>query len=346
MTIGEAKKLLSPVRKASGLGHGSPRPIGAHEGLFNIHDKRVITGIYNATGSLRPWGANSYRYTVYDNTQFCSSWAPAVTSAMSLAISIHHARYVNLSIQFLLDCDLIGDPCVARPPLSAYEQFWRRYIPQASRWDSPKDPQRPPYYQLTEATCNAQAGCYPGWQNCPRNLVMTGSCKAGDMNTACPVYFLYNWRAIKSHLWEVGPVTSSILVRPQFFAYDSGVYSGISGDADDVLGMLDVTIIGWGQVALNLGPMDNSNSAMYERWWYVVPHLGKDFGEDCETVFGDETDSIRKAVACDGERSGVMRFNRRVDDSEIESHAAGAVPFNFRPLPERTPRPTGAHQGI
>jgi hypothetical protein len=366
MTIGEAKKMLAPVRKSPGDGHGSPRPVGAHEGKYNPHDKKVFTGYYDVdgTGKKSEWTeTNRYKYSVYDNSKFCSSWAPAVTSAMSLAISIHHKRFVELSVQFILDCDLLGDPCVERPPLNAYEQFWRRYIPQKGRWDAPADNYlRPPYFTLNRTTCDSKDGCYPGWSNCPRNLVMTGSCEPGQTDSNCPIYFLYNWRWIKSHLWEVGPVTSSILVRQSFFAYASGVYSalfnaagsttdiafpkpesesltaGPSGDMDDVLGMLDVTIIGWGQVVVNLSTDSDRYAAMYNRWWYVIPHLGTGFGEQCSEVFGGLNTT---AIVCppsgtgfnEGAKSGIMRFNRRFDDSSIESRAVGGVPFNFRPRP-------------
>jgi hypothetical protein len=366
MTVKEAKKFLAPVRKSPSEGHGSPRPIGANEREFIHRDRRVFTGFQNVAG-VQIWdGSNKYQYTVYNQEDFCSSWAPAVTSAMSLAISIHHKRFVNLSIQFILDCDLMGDPCIERPPLNSYEQFWRRYIPQVGRWDHPSNLLRPPYYTLTQETCNTQGSCYPGWTNCPRNLVLTGTCEPGSTDVSCPIYFLYNWRWIKSHLWEVGPVTSSILVRPAFFTYASGVYSalatptvvgvfpdeslgGPSGDMADVLGMLDVTIIGWGQRQLNLSA-DTSNQYMYNRWWYVIPHLGRNFGETCGAVFGVIDGSspvehllgnIGPSVECPtDDKSGIMHFNRRFDDSSIESQAVGAVPFNFHPLPERTQPPT------
>jgi hypothetical protein len=377
MTIAEAKKFLSPVRKNDPVNHGSPRPVGANERYFHNRDRRVFTGWYrplspdDPTSNPRYAASKPYTYTVYNNADFCSSWAPAVTSAMSLALSINHDRWVNLSIQFILDCDLMGDPCVERPPLNAYEQFWRRYIPQVGRWDNPVNPLRPPYYTLNSEdafSCQSQTGCYPGWSNCPRNLVMTGSCEPGQSDASCPIYFLYNWRYIKSHLWEVGPVTSSVLVRPGFFAYDSGVYSALAttsetgsppkliypkpgaqgnppqvpGTMDEVLGMLDVTIIGWGQNTLNLSSK-SGHTGMYNRWWYVIPHLGWTFGETCGDVFGadattdtaDPLDSILPSVECGAPeaRSGIMRFNRRFDDSSIESQAVGAVPFNFAPGP-------------
>ncbi|EAY09735.1 hypothetical protein TVAG_413850 [Trichomonas vaginalis G3] len=37
---------------------------------------------------------------------------------------------------------------------------------------------------------------------------------------------------------------------------------------------------------------------------------------------------------------GFMRFNRMFDDCNIESNSIGAVPYNFVPLPHRTPSPT------
>jgi hypothetical protein len=39
-----------------------------------------------------------------------------------------------------------------------------------------------------------------------------------------------------------------------------------------------------------------------------------------------------------------MRFNRRFDDSSIESQAVGAVPFNFQPGEPPTPKKTGKPQ--
>lgn len=370
LTLGEAKKFLYPVRKSpTSSNHGSPLPVGANEKHYIKLDKRVFTGFYLKDGSVQPhsstvttsvtpWSTtNKYTYTVYDNKQNCASWALAVTSAMSLALSIHHKKFVNLSVQFILDCDLFGDPCMARPPTNAYEQFWRRYIPQADRWDQPAITTRTPHKSLTRTVCDAKAGCYPGWTNCPRNLVMTGSCDAGnDIN--CPIYYLYNWRWMKSHLWEVGPVTSSLTVTAAFFTYSSGVYSQygaytagaiqsgkMTKNPEDVIGMLDVTIIGWGQKAVNLSQDRAFNTGMYNRWWYVIPHLGKQWGETCGTIFGElakkdsgyiedsALGSIQNFVECGGENdlSGIMRINRRFDDCSIESQSVGAVPFNFVP---------------
>jgi hypothetical protein len=364
MTVRQARRFLAPVRKGlvSGTGHGSPRPIGADEKKYSSYDTKFITGYYDSNGSF-PWSEN-YTYSVYDNREFCSSWAPAVTSAMSLALSIHHRKWMTLSVQFILDCDLIDEPCVDRPPLSAYEQFWRRYIPLDSDWGTLTQTLQP---HVRKDLCDDPRACYPGVPNCGRKLVLTGSCEAGDTDIQCPIYFLYNWRWIKSHLWEVGPVTSSIVVGSAFFAYHFGVYSALpmghptwpyenngifitgsySGDAPsgpmgEALGMLDVTIIGWGQVEANLSEKHNLHKKMYNRWWYVIPHLGTDFGEPCDWVFGNMVN-----VTCPGGQtpygthvgyrySGIMRINRRFDDSYIESHAVGAVPFNFNPEPRPT----------
>lgn len=42
----------------------------------------------------------------------------------------------------------------------------------------------------------------------------------------------------------------------------------------------------------------------------------------------------------DNTHKGFIKFNRSFDDCNIESHAVGAVPYNFVPLPHRTPSPT------
>jgi hypothetical protein len=71
-------------------------------------------------------------------------------------------------------------------------------------------------------------------------------------------------------------------VRPEFFAYKSGLYSalapttggvfpigsraGPSGDMADVLGVLDVTIIEWGQNKETLSEDQVAGTAMYNRW--------------------------------------------------------------------------------
>jgi len=221
-------------------------------------------------------------FPVFDNTQLCSSWASAVTSAMSTTLSRWSNENVNLSIQFLLDCDILGDPCMERPPLSAYEQFWRRYIPLSDRWRNPENPLETPHHQLTKEICDNYKSCYPGEQNCKRHAVLTGLCEPGNqLSGTCPIYFLYNWRWIKSHLAEVGAVTSSILVRPDFFTYRNGTYK--SDMSQEILGMLDVTIIGWGQSMINL-IQTSTTIEEKQRWWYVIPHLGIDFGLTCKEL--------------------------------------------------------------
>jgi len=179
--------------------------------------------------------------------------------------------------------------------LSAYEQFWRRYIPQHDKWDNPEDPLREPNPLLTQQVCDNYRACYPSKtkpQSCKRELVLTGICEEGVQKYGtCPIYFLYNWRWIKSHLAEVGPVTSSILVRPDLFTYSNGVYSSSSNIESEIrseiIGMLDVTIIGWGQTKTNLRKDPINNTDCGQRWWYVIPHLGTDFGLTCSELLGD-----------------------------------------------------------
>jgi len=423
MRLRDFKRFLSPVRKAP-ESHGSARPVGYPETEFYHSDKRMFTGIrkevtqagndfnINYTVQYPKFSsANSLEvpFPVFDNTKLCSSWATAVTSAMSTTLTrwSEPSRFINLSVQFLLDCDIMGDACVERPPLSAYEQFWRRYIPTNDKWDEPDDPLRAPSQQLTQEMCNNYRSCYPGMNSCKREIVMTGVCELGTQQYGtCPIYFLYNWRWIKSHLAEVGAVTSSILVRPGLFTYADGVYSSWGqysqekkdanwGDAPAVtenqdirsvvLGMLDVTIIGWGQTMINLTQDQEMHKQMKQRWWYVIPHLGTDYGLKCKDLLADlpklqdkedvpdayktfiddgitantqikdaksidsSYDSIKfvfnSQTICDTNedsdiRTGVIKFNRRFDDSNIESHAVGAVPYNFIPKPWRTPQPT------
>ena len=85
--------------------------------------------------------------------------------------------------------------------------------------------------------------------------------------------------------------------------------------------MLDVTIIGWGEdsTALELSPTETKH-----RWWWVIPHLGKEFGIPYDSA---ETGYTLNSV----EEKGFMKFNRRFDDCLIESQAVGPVPYNFIP---------------
>jgi hypothetical protein len=46
-----------------------------------------------------------------------------------------------------------------------------------------------------------------------------------------------------------------------------------------------VTIIGWGQSDLDLSLSDKARrSAMHDRWWFLIPHLGPAFGESCGDI--------------------------------------------------------------
>jgi len=374
MTVGDAKKFLSPVRRSAN-NKGSAVPVGANENFFNPLDRQVVTGIsqlkqYGSDGTHKfafsSPPANYYewlQFPVYDASMLCSSWAPAVTSAMSISVSRWNTRFVNYSLQFVLDCDLLGDACIERTPLSAYRLFWKTSIPQYSQWDRAEagysertHPMHAPRAGLdltANGRCLSRNGMYPGMTASVRDWALTGSCEPGDPETNCPVYFLYNWRWIKSHLWEVGAVTSSVLVTPAFFTYNTGVYTMVTGES--VIGMLDVTIFGWGQERVNLSVDSASHTTTKNRWWWVIPHLGCDFGLDVSQINATDTftnTSIFYGLGvgagnfkttgsnCSSQTKGIMKFNRRFDDSNIESHAVGAVPFNFVPLPVRTPQIT------
>jgi hypothetical protein len=113
------RKFLSPVRKLP-TGHGSPHSIGADESKVTPKHKQVFTGLDDAqTGVQNSFitTANTHRSAVSDDSQFYSSWSPPVTSAMS--VSIHHGRWINLSVQFILDGDPVRDVRLDRPALNS-----------------------------------------------------------------------------------------------------------------------------------------------------------------------------------------------------------------------------------
>jgi hypothetical protein len=114
-----------------------------------------------------------------------------------------------------------------------------------------------------------------------------------------------------------------------------------------------------GQTEVNLSEKAG-NTAMYNIWSYVIRHFGHDWGETCGAIFGNLGDSnpeLLPRVDCGDDAnsfSGIMRFNRRFDDSSIESQAVGAIPFNFQPdaaplpkstspFPNSTPMPPGGN---
>ncbi|EAY07094.1 hypothetical protein TVAG_342580 [Trichomonas vaginalis G3] len=401
MTVGDAKRFLSPVRPPP-QNHGSAVPVGANEEFFNWVDNNYITGLTNVVAfngwnnasnqdadqshisggrSIRP-NTSIVKFPVFDVTKLCSSWAPAVTSAMTISVSRWAGQFVNFSLQYVLDCDMLGDSCIERTPLNAYQLFWTYHPPDFDSWDRPgdehserKESMQAPRSDFKRANC-ANNRCYPGLTGCKRHWALTGSCNPGDPETGCPIYFLYNWRWIKSHLWEVGAVTSSITVYQTLFSYQDGVYSSYyksaGGDGFDnqgILGMLDVTIIGWGQKELNLSTNNELYTKELQRYWWVIPHFGVKFGvkydpcdvnshkcvdralvaESGKTKVTTKDDQIRidtlniagygGGVQSDSVK-GFIKFNRRFDDCNIESHAVGAVPYNFVPLPHRTPSPT------
>ena len=391
MTIGVAKRFLSPIRPIQN-NHASAVPVGANENFMHNVDRQYITGITNIRmphktytkedidlvagpgqfeANIQRDAYSRIQFPIYDVTKLCSSWASAVTSAMSISVSRWAYDFINFSLQYVLDCDILGDACIERTPLNAYQLFWERHPPSADTWDVPGDgnserwyPTDAPRSDFTRANC-ADNSCYPG-KTCAHHWALTGSCNPGDAETACPIYFLYNWRYIKSHLWEVGAVTSSIVVHPSLFSYQGGVYSSLGEtelpgpDAefpDTAIGMLDVTIIGWGQTVLNLSSYDDSYNYTKLRWWYVIPHFGEFISEPkgepmffyksetntyedlIDGTYTFDASQLRGPVHIDIERS-LIKFNRRFDDCNIESHAVGAAPYNFVPHPYRTPEPT------
>ncbi|KAH0785896.1 putative tubulointerstitial nephritis antigen [Histomonas meleagridis] len=190
---------------------------------------------------------------------------------MSLALSIHWNQQYLLSVQFLLDCDPFFNPSMGRPPLNSYEPLFKK-VPLQTHWPQPTTPLRLP--KGNRSYCDSETDCYPGWHNCQRKSVLMGSCNPGEMSDNCPIYFLYDPKIIQSHIYNVGPVTSTITIRPSFFTYSGGIYS--SNENESIIGSLDVTIIGWGQ--------QNSTDNTPSGWWYVIPHLGRDFGASCTTI--------------------------------------------------------------
>ena len=380
MTIGDAKRFLSPIRPVPN-NHGSAVPVGANENFMHNVDKQFITGftnmrvaeqnsnnykLYAGPNAGKEYSESAFTYPqdtvtfpVFDVTQLCSSWAAAVTSAMTISVSRWAGKFINFSLQYVLDCDMLGDSCIERTPLNAYQLFWERHPPTFGSWDNPGDegserklPTDPPRSDFSVEHCKDDS-CYPGLSGCAHHWALTGSCNPGDAETNCPIYFLYNWRWIKSHLWEVGAVTSSIVVHPSLFSYSTGVYSS-SNEKDSAIGMLDVTIVGWGQHVLNLSEYDDSYNQTKLRWWWVIPHLGKvsassqfkagveDTGTLATGAFVYKANELPAAGSKDVSYlyQGVIMFNRRFDDCNIESHAVGAVPFNFVPHPWRTPEAT------
>jgi len=78
------------------------------------------------------------------------------------------------------------------------------------------------------------------------------------------------------------------LVTRNFFTYKGGVYSSDGQYSNDnFIGMLDVTIIGWGQNKNIL----SASSEKESRWWYIIPHFGTDFGLNCSELMDAERDS-------------------------------------------------------
>lgn len=201
----------------------------------------MIAGYSNPRASISP-----LKLSIYDNKYLCTTWAAAVVSALSLSYSIHAKKYFNFSLQFMLDCDIYGDPCYHRSGYRAYLPFSLRMIPQSDRWDQPTDPLRQPPEGIGDICVSID--CFPGFKNCPRTSVMGGFCDSTKGSFEyCKVHKLNYWKWMKSFLWEVGPITSTIVVDQNFFTYSGGVLTKNIEHGNHDLGMLEVTIIGWGQ---------------------------------------------------------------------------------------------------
>ena len=247
LTISKAKKFLSPVRSPP-QNHGSAIPVGADEKRYSNGLNFTFAGIWQS--DITDTANKTYSVPVYDVTNLCSTWAPSITSAVSTSVGRWANRFMNFSLQFVLDCDLLGDACIERSTMDAFSLFIQTKIPESNRWDDPSSSLSPrtsnlqaPVSTLTKDICLNPIGCYPGHKGCTRSYALTGTCGTDSDDTQCPIYFLYNWRWIKSHLFEVGAVTSSIIVKQSLFTYSEGVYS-IEGDESEILGMIDVTILG------------------------------------------------------------------------------------------------------
>lgn len=130
-------------------------------------------------------------------------------------------------------------------------------------------------------------------------------------------------------------VTSTILVSPSFFTYRSGIYVPDAGE--EIIGSLEVTIIGWGRKAYNIST--NPSSKVDDRFWIVIQHLGRDFGAslgEIQMSVCTETSCYRSNRISDwnslsscSSKKGFMMIHRRFDALGIESNAVGAVPVSF-----------------
>lgn len=344
-TVDSVKKFLGPVSTATASKSSTRVPEGVNEKIFNYKymDKLFLTGFTNekvaSDGLLNASNDNTgFLYQVYDVTNDCSSWVQATTSAMSVTMS-RWSTTLNLSAQFVADCDLLGDHCVHRDSFSAYSLFLKYSPVTYSNWDTTRSSlNSPPVAQFSSENCGT---CYPTSGSCLHNVALSGSCD-GSSSSDCPIYYLNNWKWIKQHLFEVGAVTSTIMVPASFFTYTSGIYTPDAGE--EIVGSLDVTIIGWGQTQYNLSTKTSSDAG--DRFWIVIPHLGCDFGvslqdirskvckSDCHMISAINDGSVAGKgwdhVSSCGSSKGYMMIQRRYDAMKIESNAVGAVPVSFR----------------
>lgn len=343
-TAQSVKKFLGPVSTTTASKSSTRVPEGVNEKIFNYKymDKLFLTGFTNekvaTEGLLTPSKNNDgFKYQVYDVTDDCSSWVQATTSAMSVTMS-RWSTQLNLSALFVADCDLLGDHCVHRDSFSAYSLFMKYSPVSYSNWDTTRSSlNEAPVAQFSSENCGT---CYPTSSSCTHHVALSGSCD-GSSSSDCPIYYLNNWKWIKQHLFEVGAVTSTIMVPASFFTYAGGIYTPDA--SEEIVGSLDVTIIGWGQTQYNLSTKTSSDAG--DRFWIVIPHLGCDFGvslqdirskvcnSDCHmisSIDGTGAGNGWDNVSSCGGNKGYMMIQRRYDAMKIESNAVGAVPVSFK----------------
>lgn len=320
-TVLDVRKFLSPIKPLPNL-HKSASQIGTSERYTDIFSS-VVTGMNGLSGGN--FNGGKFSIPVFDVTSLCSTWATAVTSAVSISVSRWNKVYVDFSLQYIFDCADI-EPCSERGFYAAYSSFFGN-VPLKSQWGGSRVNYNNPPPSGTFANC--RSGTFPGFSHSDRSPAL-----ASDK-----VIYLANWRMMKVFLWEVGAITSSIIVHPSFFAYSGGVYHYNSSiQNDEPLGTIDVTIIGYGK------EVDGT------KFWWVVPHFGTEFGiefSELENNLRADSNACTKAKegsefectpefkstivpnGLDVTDRGLVKYIRRVNDCLIESMSAGAYPINF-----------------
>lgn len=211
LTVGEINRSLFLIRKESSQ-HGADHYIyiiGSDESEYsNLHT--IISGYSNPRRNFSP-----FQFNIYNNKYLCTNGVTAATCAMSICSSISHQRFMNLSLQFGIDCDNFSDPCFEKGHIRIYDPFFYR-IPLADSWDQPEDMLRSPPNLTDEDHC--LFGCFPNHTFCTRIRVLYGTCYFGQgyIRESCPILRLNHWKWMKSFLWEVGPLTSRLIVDKKF----------------------------------------------------------------------------------------------------------------------------------